>query len=375
MEKKHQILIELAINTAACLSHKKGDKLEEKASCLLDLAGLVFSPEDIYDYMDGYDKYLSARLMWSYSHMPTEVKSPFLLLKIARILWLERVLAAKKGLITFKDIDKMLAEKSDEEFKVNPRAKDEFSSLSKLVDRMGKDEEILDEVSEFCFAIEKYIVEATSTCTEVLEKIQSLNFAKNIYGENLTNRIQTLQQTNEEINEVFIQQIENDKILHLQQSIDNLMADNSRLKEQIAVLESRSKKRQKRDSVNLDHADRDNVRKILTALTDFSMGSPLSELYLISLAEPLDTVRIRGVIRNLFASLKNCQITLTEEKDIGKRLDANSIKKEKYTPYPHEQLSETGCVQVIYPGYAYQNQTIIKPVLRKYHLEEKNDDK
>ena len=34
MEKKHQIMIELAINTAACLSHKKGDKV-----VLLDEAG------------------------------------------------------------------------------------------------------------------------------------------------------------------------------------------------------------------------------------------------------------------------------------------------------------------------------------------------
>ncbi|MBQ2988572.1 MAG: hypothetical protein IJD59_05665 [Clostridia bacterium] len=121
--------------------------------------------------------------------------------------------------------------------------------------------------------------------------------------------------------------------------------------------------------VRLSYAKKDAVREFITTLTDYGWNCPLSELYrLLKDKETPETVR--GIINNLFMALGTENIKVTRGK-IGERIVLTEENQKSYDPYKNEELFLGDCAEIYYPGYRYDHETMVRPIVRKVRDEEK----
>lgn len=114
---------------------------------------------------------------------------------------------------------------------------------------------------------------------------------------------------------------------------------------------------------NLSHAKKDVIREILISLTNKGFGSPLNELYVImkkiDMQEPL-----KGVINNLFMALNAIGIRI-KDKQYGELIVLSAENQKGYDPFPNEELFIGDSARIVYPGYWFEGENMVRPIVKK----------
>ena len=130
------------------------------------------------------------------------------------------------------------------------------------------------------------------------------------------------------------------------------------LRDEIRIL-----KNDKHDlEVKLSYAKKDAIREFICTLTGYGWNCPLSELYRL-LKEDDTPEKIKGIINNLFMALGSENIKIGRDK-IGDEIILTEENQKTYEPYKYEQLFLGDKAEIFYPGYKYEREVMVRPVVR-----------
>jgi hypothetical protein len=120
--------------------------------------------------------------------------------------------------------------------------------------------------------------------------------------------------------------------------------------------------------VKLSYAKKDAIREIITSLTAYGWNCPLSELYRL-LKEEDTPEKIRGIINNLFMALDGENIKVCRDK-VGDTIELTEKNQKSYNPYKNEELYIGEKAEIYYPGYRYDHEIMVRPIVRKIQEKE-----
>ena len=130
------------------------------------------------------------------------------------------------------------------------------------------------------------------------------------------------------------------------------------LRDEIRIL-----KNDKHDlEVKLSYAKKDAIREFICTLTGYGWNCPLSELYRL-LKEDDTPEKIKGIINNLFMALGSENVKIGRDK-IGDEIILTEENQKTYEPYKYEQLFLGDKAEIFYPGYKYEREVMVRPVVR-----------
>ncbi len=115
--------------------------------------------------------------------------------------------------------------------------------------------------------------------------------------------------------------------------------------------------------VKLSYAKKDAVREFLCTLTEYGWNSPLSELYRL-LKDDETPEKVKGIINNLFMALGSENIKVCRDK-VGDIITLSETNQKSYDPYKNEQLYLGDRAEIFYPGYRYDHEVMVRPIVRK----------
>ena len=115
--------------------------------------------------------------------------------------------------------------------------------------------------------------------------------------------------------------------------------------------------------VKLSYAKKDSVREFLCTLMSYGWNCPLGELYRL-LKDDETPEKIKGIINNFFMSLGDENIKICRDR-VGDIITLSESNQKSYDPYKNEQLYLGDKAEIFYPGYRYDHEVMVRPIVRK----------
>ena len=124
--------------------------------------------------------------------------------------------------------------------------------------------------------------------------------------------------------------------------------------------------------VKLSYAKKDAIREFVSTLTGYGWNCPLSELYRL-LKDDETPEKIKGIINNLFMALGSENIKICRDK-VGDIITLTEENQKTYDPYKNEQLFLGDKAEIFYPGYRYDHEIMVRPIVRKIKESDSNEN-
>lgn len=324
-----------------------------------------------------------AFLFCGYRNNLEKIKSVEYIKSLQRRLWLYNVLV-----VNYKNINTAVLRKRIERMYADEKSLDanlsaKYFELFEIMDRYIRNDETIRVVGSSLECLKGEMEAAYPALVPMSEKLEC-EYLPLLYGEEDANKVLDLTQDYGEVRErksgvtgsrtrrAPEAQFKTDRRNGLNgfsfgedRDIKAFKETERTLRDTIRVLQN-----DKRDlGINLSHAKKDAIREVLCSLTDSGYGAPLNELYVL-LKDGTTPDKIKGVINNFFVALGGAGIRIKEKQyDEVITLDADNEKK--YDPIPNEDIRLGDEVVVVYPGYWFEGETMVRPIVKKYHGGEK----
>lgn len=270
---------------------------------------------------------------------------------LLRNLWLRDFLSSYRGVLTKEELLKALQLKYEaEKVRYQKLTQEEFALLPFAE---ALEEEDIEPMAEVCAAFSDLFPAAYPLLDRAIGYFSKLTYMSEIYIKQSL-RAQGSDQAG---------QGERPRVQTISMKGASGKGDEAlitMLRDQIRFLE-----RENHDlEVKLNFAKKDAIRDILCSLTAGGWGAPLHELYRIYCSDQTPE-NIRGVVNNFFKALESENVRLVKEKEVGKEIVLDEENQSSYDPFRHEEIVLGETVTVYYPGYRFDREVMIKPVIRK----------
>ena len=366
MKISTKLAVRCAVELCAIMCDEGKDGLASNAAKLLSEKEINGVSNDNIQFE--IDHNLAARLFSSYKNTPDKVKKANLIKELLRKIWLADILVNNPA-ISVADLLKEVSKKYQEEKSFEPELTAQKFLLFEIMDfQLNKDEAIKETSREYT-KFSNYFPRCYSILAGVFDKLNGLSYMHDIYNEktggikliHTENAVSSLDLNPEASPETDELQPKPATIPEEEKTPSNTSAAaEKRLRDTIRILENEKHNLE----VKAAFAKKDAIRDFIFALTDYSWGAPLSELYLLSRDENTPE-RIKGTIKNLFMALSSENIRLVKEKQVGTTIILNEENQKAFDPYKNEELFLTDEATIYYPGYRFDRETMVKPVVRK----------
>lgn len=366
MQTSLKLVVRCAVELCAILCPEDHSALDVNTARLLSGKGIVGVTADNIKFE--IDHNLSARLFSDYKLMPEKIKNVNLIKELLRKIWLAD-LVVNNPEISVADLHKEVVKRYDDEKGFEPDLTAKKFLLFEMIDFYLNTNTVITETSEQYAKFISEIHDSYSVLAAVFDQLNGLSYMHDIYNEStsgkktdLTVDIPTRQNEFGEYNSDK-SELQNTQTLKPAQKIATKDSGSS-LRDVIRVLE-----KEKHDlEVKVVYAKKDAIRDIIYALTDYSWGAPLSELYLLSKKEDIPE-NIKGIIKNLFMALASENIRLVKEKMVGTTITLDEDNQKDFDPYKNEELFLEEQATIYYPGYRCEREIMVRPVVRKKNPE------
>lgn len=366
---KNFLFLEFFVNLASILLDKAdNEELKKKIISLIEEHKCYrFPDEQVEKAIHAND---AAHLFLMYKDEPSNVKNFNFIENLQRKIWLYNVCANYYKTLTFDDLQKTVRKKFDDEKSFNKELNSTFYCLFNEAKRY-KNDEFLFKLGRFYSQYINYFEEAYSKFESFFEPYENKTYLKFIYNSNtakedpiISPKQQIVADSNEEKENPFLSMDEIEKLVSENEQLSNIV---SKLENDCKLLEdiNETLNREKHNlEVKNNYTKKDTIRDLIVALNNQSRNSPLGELYYESLRDDLDK-KTKGIITNLFSSLGDMGIKLVKEKEVGKEIIITNENQRSYDPAKNEQIFLGDNVVVVYPGYRYENETMVRPIIKK----------
>lgn len=292
---------------------------------------------------------LAARLFSDYKLCPNRINNPNLIKELLRKLWLSNMLIVNSKSPSVFNLRQEVEKKYKEEKQFDPELTLRKFYLFDVVDNYIKSDGIIEEAGTLCGKMYDLFPAAFETLANVFSQLSNFSYMNNIYNA----------ETGSVVLHTTPNAITTTATIDASDSVTPPPSNNP-LKDVIRVLE--------RDKHNLElklqFMKKDTMREIICTLTDSSWGAPLNELFLLSRSENTPE-NVRGIINNLFMALRSANIKLVDDKKVGTSLVLTPENQDRFDPFKNEEVFLSDEVMVLYPGYRFDREIMVKPVVRR----------
>lgn len=375
MQTSIRLAVRCAVELCAIMCVEDHNALASNTASLLREKEISGANDDNVKYEIEHN--LAARLFSDYKSTPERIKNANLIKELLRKLWLADIIT-NNPTISVGELHKEVTKKYQEEKTFEPELTAKKFLLFELIDfHLNTNKDILETSQQYIKLSSEFPV-CYSALANVFDKISGLSYMHDIYNPETGGVILCPKKKDTSVQkEVVGGSIEKSEtpngqpfIVERKNSYQMATQDKeSALRDVIRVLE-----KEKHDlELKVAFAKKDAIREIMYSLTDNSWGAPLSELYLLS--RDNDTPdKIKGTIKNLFMALGSENIRLVKEKQVGMTITLDEDNQKAYDPYKNEELFLTDEATIYYPGYRYDREIMVRPVVRKKNKEQEAEE-
>ena len=293
------------------------------------------------------DHNLAARLFSDYKHCPTRINNINLIKELLRKLWLSNILVTNFKKLSVSSLRKEVERKFSEEQTFDPDLTLRKFHLFDIVDNFLKSDSIIEETGALYSKICELFPSAFDILAAVFSQLNEVSYMNKIYSVETSNTIPDVEK-----NEIATTN---------SMGISTITATlDSSSKDIIRVLE----KDKHNLELKLQFMKKDTMREIISTLTDATWGAPLNELFLLSRSESTPE-KVRGAINNLFMALRSVNVKLVDDRRIGTQIVLTPENQDRFDPFKNEEIFLSDEVVVLYPGYRFDREIMVKPVVRR----------
>lgn len=330
------------------------EQLDSYTFSYLKSKGYTVKIEQVTNIVDKYCT--GAKLYGNYRDNISRIQNKGWIQENYRLLWLYHVVACSYEDLTPASLLSLVNNKYEEERVFNETLDRNKYVCFKLIDRELGTNELLKSsgkvLSNFISDFEPALKQLFNTFSELID----YEYMCEIYKV-----VSKVTETKKTANSI----IRNDLPKEGRPKGDNPLSKiELQLRDEIRML-----KNDKHDlEVKLSYAKKDAIREFITSLTAYGWNCPLSELY--RLLKDEDTPeKIRGVINNLFMALGGENIKVCRDK-IGNVIELTEKNQKSYDPYKNEELYIGEKAEIYYPGYRYDHEIMVRPIVRRIQEKE-----
>ena len=306
-----------------------------------------------------------ASLFRAYHNALEKVKSREFVKALQRRIWLYELIANNFQHLDFPCLLERVEKIFEDERTFDPVLTENKFSLFYDVKSLIKNADSIKTVGPYLYMMSDLFPIANEKLL-IVSEIYDCDYLSKLYSEQEAIVSMTVSQSEYEAYRVAAQEEikriakEKEKLaLTLNQFREAAQKNEQTLKDAISML-------QKNNDIlitNLSHAKKDVIREILISLTNKGFGAPLNELYVImkkiDMQEPL-----KGVINNLFMALNAIGIRI-KDKQYGELIVLSAENQKGYDPFPNEELFIGDSARIVYPGYWFEGENMVRPIVKK----------
>lgn len=369
MRKSKEFALRSAIELCAVLGSGTDNTLADDVMRFIGEKRIMsVYPQDVY-YQIKWNT--GATLYAKFKDNLSAVNSTHHIKALQRKLWLYKIIVLNYKAFDFIELQKCVAKKFSEEQSIDPTLTDRDFVLFEILDKRIKDEQTVAEAGPVLEKMNDELSAAFCALSSACE-ILDCDYLSQLYSEedakkyilakayrNFAPQASPVedgrsQEDIEKLRDMANSESEIAKIKEAAQKSERA------LKDVIGVLE--------KDNHNLKtalrFAEKDVIRNLLLSLTDYGYGAPLNELYLI-MKDGETPNRIKGVVSNLFSALADLNIRLIKDKQVGETIVLDEENQKYYNPVKNEAVYLGDEVEVLYPGYKYESEIMVRPTVKK----------
>lgn len=372
MQTSIRLAVRCAVELCAIMCNENHNTLASSADSLLSEKGIVGVSID--DVKNEIEHNLAARLFSDYKNTPERIKNVNFIKELLRKLWLADIIA-NNPTMSVENLHKEVTKKYHEEKNFEPDLTAKKFLLFEILNFHLNANKAIAETSQQYVKLSGAFSDCYSVFAEVFDKLNgsSLSYMNDIYNkETGGEKLCFVDETRHAKNTVFEGSPNMGGLQgNLPFSTDQAryprpaQGEGSSLRDMVEVLE----KEKHNLELKVAFAKKDAIREIIYSLTDYSWGAPLSELYL--LCRNKDTPeKVKGTIKNLFMALGSTNIRLVKEKQVGTTIILNEENQKAFDPYKNEELFLEDQATIYYPGYRFDREIMVRPVVRKKNKEQ-----
>ena len=303
-----------------------------------------------------------ASLFRAYYNALEKVKSREFVKSLQRRIWLYELIAGNFQQLDFPHLLERVEKIFEDERTFDPSLREKDFSLLYDVKSLIKDTDSIKIVGPYLYRMSDLFPIANEKLLMVSE-IYDCDYLSKLYSEQDATVSMAVSQGEYEAYKVAAQ----DEIKRITKEKEKLALTLNQFRETAQKNEQTLKDAiQKNNDIlitNLSHAKKDIIREILISLTNKGFGAPLNELYVImkkiDMREPL-----KGVINNLFMALKAIGIRI-KDKQYGELIVLSAENQKGYDPFPNEELFIGDSARIVYPGYWFEGENMVRPIVKK----------
>lgn len=334
------------------------DELCRYTVSYLEKNGISATPDVISNMINKY--HMGAKLYGLYRDNLSRIRSVSLIQEIYRTLWLYQTILEQNESLKLSALLVTVQKKYEAETVYNPKlTKPQFGCL-KIIGLEFPTEEDIRAFGQAASCFKKDFPSAMETLRSSFTKLEEYSYMNEVFAPTSIPVDREVEKPAPVVTSFSAHTLPTEAVSR--QTVEQL-------RDQIRLL-----KREKRGlQAELDYAKKDAVRSFLYSMTGYARSCPLSELY--RLAQEEDTPeRTRGIIHNLFMALssENVRISRNSKEKVGSIIILDESNQQAFDPYENEELALGDKAEIYYPGYLYEHEMMVRPVVKK--IVEKKED-
>ena len=343
------------------------EKLDSYTVNYLQSKGYTVKSEQVTNIVDKYST--GAKLYGNYRDTITRIQNIGWIQENYRLLWLYSIVAQSYEDLTPATLLSLVNNKYEEERVFNENLDRNKYICFKVIDREFVSNELLKTSGKVLSDFASDFEPALERLFKTFEELSELSYMCELYNgvtfhTAKANEVKRQESLNEPKPTEIKKSESSSTSTDVQESIKS-KGDNQPSKIELQLRdEIRLLKNDKHDlEVKLSYAKKDAIREIITSLTAYGWNCPLSELYRL-LKEEDTPEKIRGIINNLFMALDGENIKVCRDK-VGDIIELTEKNQKSYDPYKNEELYIGEKAEIYYPGYRYDHEIMVRPIVRR----------
>lgn len=340
------------------------EKLDSYTYEYLESKDIKVKPYWVTESVDKY--HIGAKLYGNYRDNLSRVQKIGLIQELYRFLWLYNFVAVNYESITPVNLLTILNNKYEEEKMYNEYLdRNKFFGF-KIIDKEFCTNEMLKSNGKALSKFTRDLAKAHGIMSKSFAELEGFEYMIDIYS-SMTEGLSSAQNPALLVKPMQAQIEDKAQSNEIDLSKSNQASKTElQLRDEIRILRS-----DKHDlEVKLSYAKKDAIREFISALTGYGWSCPLSELYRL-LNDEETPEKIKGIINNLFMALSDENVKVSKGR-VGSTIILSEENQKMYDPYKNEQLFLGEKAEIYYPGFRYDHEIMIRPIVRKIKDEENN---
>ena len=348
------------------------EKLDAYTTDYLQSKGFTVNPQLVTDNVEKYNT--GAKLYGVYRDNIGRIQRISLIQEIYRSLWIYNFVATAYETLSPAQLLSAVNQKYEAEQIHNEDLDRNKFSAFKLIDREFCTSEMLKTSGKVLSKLSFDYAKALERVSKTFSEIEGMEYMSDIYS-SATSTVTTVSKA-ASVQPVRTMPVAEPASTTVIASAPDVSPANQpqtskielQLRDEIRMLKS-----DKHDlEVKLSYAKKDAIREFVSTLTGYGWNCPLSELYRL-LKDDETPDKIKGIINNLFMALGSENIKICRDK-VGDMITLTEENQKTYDPYKNEQLFLGDKAEIFYPGYRYDHEIMVRPIVRKIKESDSNEN-